>query len=190
MPKRTRDYHSWLIKRLAEPREAERYLKVAMSDSPEMFLRALRNVAEAKKMAKVAEEAGVNRESLYKALSQAGNPAFFTVEAVLNAVGMTLRPHLKQPVIAGSGPGMPPARRVEQITTTTVLLSPPPSNVVSASLSGFPSVATIRNSLMLTSPTTTSPRAQFEWAYAGTFVPGFIGDVTRTDQSTISATGD
>jgi len=96
MPKRTKGYHEWLIERLADPQEAERYLKVAMADSSEMFLKALRNVAEAKKMAKVAEDAGLNRESLYKALSEDGNPAFFTVEAVLNAVGMTLTPQLKQ----------------------------------------------------------------------------------------------
>jgi probable addiction module antidote protein len=98
MPKRTKDYHSWLLKRLAEPREAERYLKVAMADSPEIFLKALRNVAEANKMARVAEEAGVNRESLYKALSTEGNPRFSTLDSVLAALGMELTVKLKQTV--------------------------------------------------------------------------------------------
>jgi probable addiction module antidote protein len=104
MPKRTRDYHSWLIKRLAEPREAERYLKVAMADSPEIFLKALRNVAEANKMAKVAEEAGVNRESLYKALSTEGNPRFSTLDSVLAALGMELTVRLKQAAPSRSEP--------------------------------------------------------------------------------------
>jgi len=104
MPKRTRDYHAWLLKRLLEPREAERYLKVAMADSQEMFLKALRNVAEANKMAKVAEEAGVNRESLYKALSEEGNPRFSTLESVLNVLGMDLTVTLKQAVPHQSEP--------------------------------------------------------------------------------------
>ncbi len=104
MPKRTKDYHSWLLKRLAEPREAERYLKVAMADSPEIFLKALRNVAEANKMAKVAEEAGVNRESLYKTLSAEGNPRFSTLDSVLAALGMELTVKLKQAVPNRSEP--------------------------------------------------------------------------------------
>jgi probable addiction module antidote protein len=104
MPKRTKDFHSWLIKRLTDPREAERYLKVAKADSPAMFFKALRNVAEAKKIAKVAEEAGVNRESLYKALSEGGNPGFYTVESVLNTLGMTLTVQLKQTVSIQSTP--------------------------------------------------------------------------------------
>jgi probable addiction module antidote protein len=106
MPKRTKDYHSWLLKRLAEPREAERYLKVAMADSPEIFLKALRNVAEANRMAKVAEEAGVNRESLYKALSTEGNPRFSTLDSVLAALGMELTVRLKQAVPSRSEPSL------------------------------------------------------------------------------------
>jgi probable addiction module antidote protein len=98
MPKRTRDYHSWLIERLADPREAERYLRVAIEDSPEIFFKALRNVAEANKMAKVAEQAGVNRESLYKALSKDGNPLYITLDSVLAALGMELTVRLKQGV--------------------------------------------------------------------------------------------
>jgi probable addiction module antidote protein len=96
MPKRTKSYHAWLLKRLSDPIESERYLKVAMADTPEIFLKALRNVAEANKMAKVAEEAGVNRESLYKALSEDGNPRLSTLESVLKALGMSLTVQLKR----------------------------------------------------------------------------------------------
>jgi probable addiction module antidote protein len=104
MPKRTKDYHSWLLKRLFEPREAERYLKVAMADSPEIFLKALRNVAEANRMSKVAENAGVNRESLYKALSTEGNPRLSTLDSVLAALGMELTVRLKETVPSRSKP--------------------------------------------------------------------------------------
>jgi len=47
MPKRTKDYHSWLLKQLIDPQVAVDYLNAAIEDSPAMFLKALRNVAEA-----------------------------------------------------------------------------------------------------------------------------------------------
>jgi DNA-binding phage protein len=55
MPKRTKSYHSWLLQKLTDPARAKRYLKEAIEDSPEMFLKGLRNVAEARGMSKVAE---------------------------------------------------------------------------------------------------------------------------------------
>jgi probable addiction module antidote protein len=117
MPKRTRDYHSWLIKRLSDRHEAERYLKVAMADSEEMFLKALRNVAEANKMAKVAEDAGVNRESLYRTLSEEGNPRYYTLFSILDALGIALEPKLKQSVASSPEP----APRVAENTIQTTI---------------------------------------------------------------------
>ena len=90
MPKRTKSYHAWLIKSLTDPSEAEAYLNVALEDSPEQFLKALRNVAEAHKMSKVAQEAGITREGLYKTLSDEGNPRFDTLSSVLLATGLQL----------------------------------------------------------------------------------------------------
>lgn len=90
MPKRTKDYHSWLLVRLTNPRTAANYLNAAMNDSTEMFLTALRNVAEARTMAKVAQEAGVNRESLYRALSEEGNPRLSTLSSVLSVLGLKI----------------------------------------------------------------------------------------------------
>ena len=90
MPKRSSDYHSWLLTELADPHEAANYLNAAMEDSPEMFLKALRNVAEAHKMAKVATVAGVAREALYKTLSEEGNPRLYTLDAVLKATGLQI----------------------------------------------------------------------------------------------------
>ncbi len=91
MPKRTRDYHAFLIKRLADPKAAESYLNAAINDSTEAFLKALRNVAEARRMSKVAKEAGVSRESLYRTLSGEGNPRFDTLTSVLSVLGLRLK---------------------------------------------------------------------------------------------------
>jgi probable addiction module antidote protein len=90
MPKRTRAYDSWLLEKLTDPRIAANYINAASQDSDEMLLVALRNVAEAHKMTKVAEIAAVNRESLYKALSSGGNPQLKTVRSVLDAVGLRI----------------------------------------------------------------------------------------------------
>jgi probable addiction module antidote protein len=72
---------------------AAEYLRAAMeeSDEPKVLLVALRHIAEARGgIAKVAKAAGVERESLYRALSARGNPRLSTLLAVTRAVGMKL----------------------------------------------------------------------------------------------------
>jgi probable addiction module antidote protein len=88
MPKRTRDHHAWLMEELRDAANAAEYLNEARKESRKDFLKALRNVAEARRMAVVAQDAGVNRESLYRALSEDGNPRLDTYDAVLEAVGL------------------------------------------------------------------------------------------------------
>lgn len=88
MPKRTGDYHAELLEDLKNPLEAAHYLNAAREDSPEMFLIALRNVAEARQMSKVAEEAGVSRESLYRMLSKSGNPTYQNFVSIMKALRM------------------------------------------------------------------------------------------------------
>jgi len=51
---------------------------------------ALGDIARAKGMSKIATDAGLGRESLYKALSQDGNPEFATVLSVVRALGLRL----------------------------------------------------------------------------------------------------
>ena len=80
---------------VAELREdatlAAEYLNAAAEDDdPRVYLAALRTVAEAQGMAKVAKAAGVPRESLYRALSAGGNPRFSTLQAILRAAGFKL----------------------------------------------------------------------------------------------------
>ena len=68
------------------------YLEAAFEVSdPALIAAALGDAARAKGMAKVAAEAGLGRESLYKALSPEGNPEFATVLKVMRALGLRLR---------------------------------------------------------------------------------------------------
>jgi probable addiction module antidote protein len=88
MPKRTTDYRSALLDDLKDPREAAHYLNAALRDSEEALLVALRDVAEARQMAKVAETVGVSRESLYRMLSASGNPTYRNFFGILRALGV------------------------------------------------------------------------------------------------------
>jgi len=80
----------------ADPVLAVEYLKAAMEslDNPDdraAGLVALRTIAEAYGgLGNVAEDAGISRESLYRALSPSGNPTLKTLLAVLKTLGMRL----------------------------------------------------------------------------------------------------
>jgi probable addiction module antidote protein len=75
-----------------DPEFAAEYLRAAIEDSdePKVLLLALRQIAEAHGVAKVAKAAGVERESLYRALSRNGNPRLSTLVAVTKAIGLKL----------------------------------------------------------------------------------------------------
>jgi probable addiction module antidote protein len=60
------------------------------SGDPAFVADALGVVARARGMTEVAREAGVSRESLYRALSAEGNPEFATVLRVVQALGLQL----------------------------------------------------------------------------------------------------
>jgi probable addiction module antidote protein len=83
-----------IVRELKEnPKFAEEYLKAALEDTdePKVLLLALRHLAEARGgLAKVAKKAGVERESLYRALSPTGNPRLSTLVAVTKAIGLKL----------------------------------------------------------------------------------------------------
>jgi probable addiction module antidote protein len=77
----------------ANPEFAAEYLKAALEDTeePKVLLVALRHLAEAKGgIAKVAKQAGIERESLYRALSARGNPRLSTLVAVTKAMDLRL----------------------------------------------------------------------------------------------------
>jgi probable addiction module antidote protein len=67
------------------------YLEAALEEGdPALVAAALGDIARAKGMTQVAREAGLGRESLYKALSPAGNPEFATILKVIAALGLQL----------------------------------------------------------------------------------------------------
>lgn len=79
----------------ADPAFADEYLQAALAQADEeggreALLSALRHVAEAQGMAQIAERAGIQRESLYRALSPKGNPTLKTLVAILEAAGLRL----------------------------------------------------------------------------------------------------
>ena len=91
------NYHEDLRERLKDPAYAVEYLEAALaeSDLPAVFLLALRNVAEARGMARLARETKLNRENLYAMLSERGNPVFSSLSVILDALGMKLSVELK-----------------------------------------------------------------------------------------------
>lgn len=75
------------------PKFAAEYLKAALEDQdePRVLLIAMRHIAEARGgVAKIAKAAGIQRESLYRALSARGNPRLSTLLAVAQAMGLKL----------------------------------------------------------------------------------------------------
>jgi probable addiction module antidote protein len=87
---RASSYRESLLESLKDPIEAVAYLNAGLEDSIEAFLKALKNVVQAHQVKRVAEVAGVQRESLYRSLSEQGNPTIDTLNAVLTAVGLRI----------------------------------------------------------------------------------------------------
>jgi probable addiction module antidote protein len=90
-----------IVRELREdPEFAAEYLRAALEDTdePKVLLMALRHLAEARGgIAKIAKAAGIERESLYRALSPRGNPRLSTLVAVTNAIGLKLTVEAAQP---------------------------------------------------------------------------------------------
>jgi probable addiction module antidote protein len=69
------------------------YLDAWLEEAPDDvagIARALGDLARAKGMTQVARDAGLSRESLYRALSAEGNPSLATVLKVIKALGLRL----------------------------------------------------------------------------------------------------
>ena len=76
---------------LDTPEDAAAYLEEALEEGDAALVATvLGDIARARGMAEIAREAGVGRESLYKALSPEGNPEFATVLKVVRALGLRL----------------------------------------------------------------------------------------------------
>src|SRR5258706_14740009 len=73
---------------------AEYMTAVLETDDPDLLLLALGDIARARGMAQVAKDAGLGRESLYKALAPGAKPRFDTVLKVARALGVRLTAHV------------------------------------------------------------------------------------------------
>ena len=82
-----------VAEQLRTPEEMAAYLDAWLVEAPDDaagIARALGDIARAKGMTQVARDAGLSRESLYKALGENGNPSFATVLKVTRALGVQL----------------------------------------------------------------------------------------------------
>lgn len=67
------------------------YLSAALEDpNPDVFLAAIRDVARARGMTQLAQDAGLGRESLYKALAPGAKPRYDTLLKLVHALGVKL----------------------------------------------------------------------------------------------------
>ena len=80
-----------VVEHLETEEDIAAYLDAALEDGDiAVIVAALGDIARAKGMTQIAREAGLGRESLYKALSTTGNPEFSTVLKVVRALGLQL----------------------------------------------------------------------------------------------------
>lgn len=84
-------YDDSLVTSLKDPIEAAAYIEAVIDlDDPAALLLALRQVAKAHGMAEVARRADMGDKSLFRALSDNGNPTITTLHKVLHAMGLRL----------------------------------------------------------------------------------------------------
>ena len=81
-----------VLDHLKTPEDRVSYLEAAFEDAdPALIATAIGDVARARGMTKIARDAGLSRESLYRALGVGGNPEFATILKVLHALGIQLK---------------------------------------------------------------------------------------------------
>src|SRR5574337_497241 len=87
-----------VAEQLRTPEEMAAYLDAWLAEAPDDaagIARALGDIARAKGMSQVARDAGLSRESLYKALSGERSPGFDTILKVIGALGLKLHAEAK-----------------------------------------------------------------------------------------------
>jgi len=92
MPRRAKDFDETLFQILKDPEDAAAYLNEHLEykgkDREALFLKALKKIALAQGMDRLAAKTNLKRRSLEKALSDEGNPRFSTLSAVLEGMGL------------------------------------------------------------------------------------------------------
>lgn len=87
-----------IAEHLRTPEEMAAYLEACLTEAPgdaALIAKALGDIVRAKGMTQVARDAGLSRESLYKALSGERTPSFDTILKVVAALGLELHAHAK-----------------------------------------------------------------------------------------------
>ncbi len=101
MKRTSASYKEGLMEDLRHPEEAAAYLNAAIEEgSQEAFLMALRDVAEANGMTRLAKVTRLNRESMYRMLSKRGNPELSSLAALLEGLGLKLAVKVKERIPA------------------------------------------------------------------------------------------
>jgi len=101
MNRKSRSFDELLAKGLDSPEAIAGYLDEALATGTEAdFLLAVKNVAKISGMTHLAEQAGLSRESMYKTLSETGNPKLDTLSALLHAHALGLRLSIRPEKVA------------------------------------------------------------------------------------------
>ena len=96
MPCKTKNYKDDLLKRLKDPDYAKQYLNAILEsldedNNIEAFLLGLRDVATANGVSNIAQQTKLGRESLYKTLSEKGNPKLATLFTLLTSMKLRIK---------------------------------------------------------------------------------------------------
>ena len=76
---------------LSDDAAVAEFLSAALEDgNPDVFLQAIRTAARARGMSQLARDAGLGRESLYKALAPGAKPRYDTMLKLVQALGVRL----------------------------------------------------------------------------------------------------
>lgn len=100
MTKKTTTTPYDVAEHLRTPEEMAAYLEACLEEAngdASFIAKALGDIARAKGMSQVARDAGLSRESLYKALSGERSPSFDTILKVVSALGLTLHAQAAHP---------------------------------------------------------------------------------------------
>lgn len=113
---KTRTTHYDVAEHLRTPEEMAAYLEACLEEAKgdaAFIAKALGDIARAKGMSQVARDAGLSRESLYKALSGERSPGFDTILKVIEALGLKLHAQAalvtqqRAPAVSVSAPRRP-----------------------------------------------------------------------------------
>ena len=99
MKKKSVSYDAGLQEDLVDPIEAAAYLNAALEDgNQDVFLMALRDVAKSHGLTRLARETSLNRENMYRILSEEGNPQLSSLKMLLDSLGLRLAVEPKRAV--------------------------------------------------------------------------------------------